>query len=68
MNLVGEFELNYANLNNYTRHIPFPIVTDISYSSDCVLRIILSDPSLSSAQFEMWNVLKTQLVEVFQVE
>lgn len=52
MNLVGEFELNYANLNNYTRHIPFPIVTDISYSSDCVLRIILSDPSLSS----VWNV------------
>ena len=64
MNLEGEFELNYANLHNYTRHIPFPIVTDISYSTDCVLSHLV----LLSPQFEMWNVLRTQLVEVFQVE
>lgn len=54
MNLVGEFELNYANLNNYTRHIPFPIVTDKSYSSDCVLCIISSRPSLLSLKCEMY--------------
>ena len=43
MNL--EFELIYANLHNYTRHIPFPIVTDISYSSDCVLsHLVLLSP------------------------
>ena len=56
MNLVAEFQLSYANLHNYTRHIPFP---NVIYKSLVLIVYLFSTFLLSSVcEMEMYWWLK----------